>query len=297
MIKDIIQKNLLSILKEDSKQEKREYLGASLAGSDCNRYIWLKFRYALKEKFNEKYARVFRRGNAFEKEFISKIPKIFDAWDYQVEFQDGWIKGHADAMVKIKDKDYLIEIKTANQSNFLKFQKDGLVKTSPKYYIQIQIYLHKFQINECIFYVLNKNTDEDYIEIIEYNKEIAEAQMSKLRMIVDSESPMKKINENPDFFACKMCEMHGICHKKEPVNITCRTCKNFEFKDNGKYFCKWKNKLIPSVLVMTDQEGDKSCPKYDMIDGISENKEQLHIVDIVKKFEDSFGEVQVLRRV
>jgi hypothetical protein len=298
-IKQKLSEGLLSILEDDNKQSKREYLGVSLAGADCNRYIWMKFRFAKKEIFSEKFGKVFRRGHIFEKEFIERLVKVEGVSEIvaiEPEFSEGWIKGHCDAIAIFYGEKILFEIKAVNQSTFLKIQREGLVKANSRYYIQIQLYLHKFGVKKAVFYALNKNTDDDYIETVSYDEKLAMAQMLKLEALVDQKEPPIKLNESPDFFVCKMCEMHGICHKKEPVNITCRTCKNFEFRSEGKYFCKAKDKFISKVIALVDQEGDKSCPKYDMIDGLSDNQSQSDFLVAKEKMEESFGIVEILRR-
>ncbi len=245
------------------------------AGNRCNRKIWLQFRYSIIKENKEKSLRIFERGHSFEKEILDKLKKIngIDVLDQQTEFTDGWIQGHCDAIIKYKNIKYVFECKTANQKNFLIILKNGIVNAKPEHYIQMQLYMHYAGIENGLYFVHNKNTEETYIEEVKYNKELSEAQINKLKGIVFQEFAPIKLNENN--FICKMCDYNELCHKNKMANQTCRSCVNLEFKENREAYCNSKEKKISFAMQSFSQTIEKNCQKYKIIDGVQEIRSDI----------------------
>ena len=54
----------------------RPHLGASMLGHHCDRWIWLSFRWAVRERFPGRIRRLFRRGHAEEAVMVADLKAI-----------------------------------------------------------------------------------------------------------------------------------------------------------------------------------------------------------------------------
>jgi hypothetical protein len=46
----------------------------------------------------------------------------------------------------------------------------------------------------------------------------------KAAAIINSSAPLEKASQNPDWFECKWCDYHSLCHSDAPAERNCRTC-------------------------------------------------------------------------
>ena len=68
--------NLIDEHHASQPDEPRGHLGCSLLGHPCERWLWLSFRWAVKEKFQGRILRLFRRGHKEEANFIADLEAI-----------------------------------------------------------------------------------------------------------------------------------------------------------------------------------------------------------------------------
>jgi hypothetical protein len=66
--------NLIDEHHASQPDEPRLHLGGSMLGHPCDRWLWLSFRWAVREKFPGRIRRLFRRGNN-EEDIITAISK------------------------------------------------------------------------------------------------------------------------------------------------------------------------------------------------------------------------------
>ena len=62
--------------KKGAEEKSRTYLGASIIGHDCDRYLWYAFRQCVKEDFGGRMLRLFDRGRLEEGRFIEELRGI-----------------------------------------------------------------------------------------------------------------------------------------------------------------------------------------------------------------------------
>jgi CRISPR/Cas system-associated exonuclease Cas4 (RecB family) len=199
---------------EDDKP--RDYIGASSIGSECLRQIWYELN--CKESFpvSNRIRRIWQTGKILESFILDLIANCGITLTRDVEFVDqelSFFKGHADAIwLAGKDHFYIVEIKTAKDSEFQKVKNHGLKKWNPKYYAQIQSYMGMSGINSAYIVVLNKDNSEVYDEYVEFCEEFYKELRQKAKMIYEAKMPPPKINGSPLFYMCKMCKFKEICH-------------------------------------------------------------------------------------
>lgn len=233
-------------------------IGASSLGEACKANIWYGFRWASKGKIPMRIARLFDRGNKEEKRIINDLRLIgFDIKGEQEEFVGfaGHAVGKIDGKIFFRDEWMLLEIKTMNDNSFKKLTSKGLILEFPKYYAQTQRYLEFTGLQNCIFLTVNKNDDKIHTLLVSRNDEFIEELKEKEELIVTQETPFK--GEYPKgFFKCNWCNHKEVCHNGAAPERNCRTCKNIDLCENGKWECS----LTGSELNIEEQK--VGCEKY-----------------------------------
>ena len=234
----------------------RTHLGASVIGKECARQIWYGFRWALKPKFSGRILRLFNRGHLEEARFIAMLlaigVQVFqqDSNGNQFRISDvgGHFGGSGDGVgIGIPDLPAglacLLEFKTHGEKSFIKLQKEGVRSSKPEHYVQMQVYLRKMALTAALYGAVNKNTDEVYLEIVYLDSIIADQFLERgHKIIMMKQAPDQLRNSSPGLFACRYCDMLGICHNNEPMERNCRTCYHSEPTDAGNWICNARDR-------------------------------------------------------
>lgn len=217
---DLIDK---SILERASKEESRSYMGGSILGIECDRQLYWAYHTPFKVD-DARVQRIFDMGNIIEDYVIKLLRdagiKVFDKDEKgeQFGFVDGEIAGHSDGiLVGLPESSdpHLFECKSANDKNFKLFQKNGVEKTKNEYWVQVHVYMQKLRLKKCLLVVMNKNTQELYTEIIEYDRMVADTYIMRGKDIAQAtELPMRKYNSST-FFKCRFCNFNEKCWEDE----------------------------------------------------------------------------------
>lgn len=208
-----------------AEEEPRDYLGASVAGQECLRFLsYVLLGTKKNKKKTAQLERIFDFGHFFEDYIYKKLEVCgfkFSSASFS-EFSEKF-KGHVDRVVTyVPDNLFKVpcvsECKTMNNRNFNILKKKGVKTGFPKYYTQILIYQKMTNfLNECFFISVNKDTSEIYTELIKFNAEVAEEKIERVvRVIKNSEINyiFPKISDDMDNFNCKFCDFQENCHKK-----------------------------------------------------------------------------------
>lgn len=238
----------------DAKEEKRGYLGVSIIGAKCERYLWYIFRECAEERFDGRMLRLFDRGDIEEPRMIKDLRavgcKVFPwqtpAAGYENEEETQWeisafgghFSGHLDGIMhNVLGDDpmtwYVNEFKTHNKRSFEDLKAKKVKKAQPKHYAQMQIYMHKMDSKKALYLAVNKDNEELYAEIVEYNKDDAEALMLKAKRIITASEPPPRYSLSRDIFECRYCSANSICwgnpNLAKPEDAlprkSCRQCK------------------------------------------------------------------------
>ena len=258
---------------EQENRQTRSHLGASELGSECERKLWLNFRWHYDADFSGRMLRLFETGSLAEQRFIDNLYSIgvtVKALDevtgsqHRVSALSGHFGGSLDAVAYNIDPEdpsrlYILEFKTHNDKSFTSLQKQGVAESHYQHYAQLQIYMGLSGIEQSVCHAENKNTDELYEEIVYLNKDVFDTLMAKARRVIQSQTPPAKINDNPAYFKCKMCPAFDVCHGGKQPNKNCRTCKHSEPTSNGLWMCRKKNQTL------TVQDQQAGCEQHEYI--------------------------------
>lgn len=245
-------------LVNNSKNDKRKYLGMSLIGDDCLRKIWYSFRaydqnsstkaWNPNDPEGRKFA-IFKMGDKVEELVIDTLRSAgYEIQGQQDSFQDmdssaGFLfRGHCDGILidDLGQKKFILEIKSANKNRFEKFQKTGVKKNSPTYFAQVQLYMHYSRISESIFVILNKDDCSLYTERIHYQSIEALELIQKAKKILTANEPPKRITEKESVH-CTFCDFKYTCFGAGfdvQERQDCRTCKHFKVHSDLKLTCE-----------------------------------------------------------
>ena len=227
----------------------RSYLGASIIGHPCGRFLWLSFRHALPPVTDPRLLRIFRHGHMIEAEVVRAIRQAGIKVRYTGHKQryinlGAHIGGHADGVItsglpESPKTPHLLEVKSAKNSQFNALKKGGIEKERPQHYVQMQLYMHGMKLTRAIYVVVNKDTDELYTERIRYDEQVALIALNRASAIIYAERCPERMSNDASWFRCRGCPGYKMCHYSEPTESTrCRTCCHITPQRDGRWFCE-----------------------------------------------------------
>lgn len=232
------------------EQKPRGYLGMSGLGAECVRSVWYDFRKVAKKSFPSRMLRLFRTGDIYEFRFVHMLRgigfEVFDKDSNGKQFKatdfGGHLSGSMDGVAKAPpqfgyDKPFLLEFKTVNDKGFQKFVKDGVKKTNPKYYAQMQLYCGYNELESALFFAVNKNDETLYIEHVKFDKFAFRRLVNLAEHVLSADSPPERISNLPSWWQCTYCDFKDVCHKGAPAIKSCRSCKFAVPAENATWEC------------------------------------------------------------
>ena len=196
----------------------RRYLGCSSIGHPCERKLWRTYHIGHQEEISFVKGRIFERGNLEERRIFHAISKLADVFveTTQVSFNQGSLKGHADAIINVDGERFILEIKTMAQTYFLKIKREGAEKSHPEYFAQCQAYMGLSHIPKALLLVSNKNTEELYEEQIDFKEDFFEGLLSKAERIHKrADEPLGLTSYSKPSYHCTFCPYFQHCWERK----------------------------------------------------------------------------------
>lgn len=238
--------------KRGNAELSRTYLGASIIGKECSRALWYDFRWATKHTFSGRMYRLFQTGHLAESRFVNDLRSIGatvhdinPATGKQFSFSDlsGHMRGNMDACIQgtpgAGRKWMVGEFKTHSAKSFAKLKKEGVKKSNPTHWIQMNTYMGWAALDRALYLAVDKDTDELYSERVEFDKVVFEKTIAKAEAIIFSPTPPAKLSEDPKFYLCNWCDHNAVCHGNRVPQVSCRTCVHStpERQGDGRWSC------------------------------------------------------------
>ena len=178
----------------------------------------------------------------------------------------GHWKGHSDGVAISAadiDQEFLLEFKTHNDKSFKGLQKDGLKKSKPGHYDQIQSYMGYQELPFCFYIAYNKNDSEYWYKIIQFDSERFRELKRKEVEVIASDVLLPRIGTGTaSWFECKMCDARDACFRRKPIVKSCRSCKHVDVLDGGNWVCTVNEE--PNFLTVQNQRD--GCDDYELGD-------------------------------
>ncbi len=227
--------------KEGDSEPARGYLGASIIGHHCERYLWYNFRQCCTPDFSGRLYRLFETGDREEMRMIENLRKIgcevhdTDASGGQFEVTEfgGHFSGHMDGCIlglpEAPKTWHVFEGKTHNAKSFTELKQNEVQVSKPQHFGQMQSYMHLTGMKRALYLGENKDTDELYSKRINYDKEYCEGLMAKAKRVITSNEPPPRPYNRSDYYLCEWCDAKSICwgsnESSLPVKtLSCRQC-------------------------------------------------------------------------
>ncbi len=222
-----------AIVKDRSHQPKRDYLGGSRLGVECERALQFEYFHTPKEEgkdFSGKTYRIFERGHWVEDACIKwmKLAGVDirthkkDGSQFGFSTLSGKIQGHCDGVIIGGNPDFgpfprLWECKGIQEKYWNSLVKKKVKEEYPVYYGQMQVYMAYLQLtdNPALFTAINMNTMEIYWESVKFDTQEAQALSDKgVRVVQACEAGelLPRISSSPEFFKCKWCGYTERCY-------------------------------------------------------------------------------------
>lgn len=239
----------------------RQHLGGSIIGHECERYLWLSFRWAKFKAFPGRILRLFRRGQNEEEQIAHdlrlagcEVLTVDPETDrqFRVEEVDGHFGGSLDGAARnipeAPTKPHVIEMKTHNDKSFKALEKDGVKKSKFVHWAQMQVYMLLRKTDRALYIAINKNDDSYYTERVKLDIEAGNSLIAKARRIIYAVDPPERIGP-PTLFTCKWCDMYKVCHGTAVPDMNCRTCIFSIPKPDGdgRWFCSKHNEDLSFI--------------------------------------------------
>lgn len=260
----------------------RSHLGASVIGNDCERAVAYGWRWAHKRPprgkkgedptaAHSRMVRLWNRGHMEEARFIALLltigVQVYQQDENGVQYRFSALGGHYSGsgdgfLVGVPDLPQgvpcLGEFKTHSEESFKKLLADGVRLSKKTHYVQMQTYMGKFGLLYALYMAVNKNNDELYCEIVQYEGQTDTVFMERARRIIyDPGLPDRIRNASPGFHVCKhLCDYPLVCFGTQKPDRNCRTCMNGFAMPDGTWQC------APRAHTLTKAEQIAGCSAY-----------------------------------
>lgn len=246
--------------------EPRLHLGASSLGHRCDRWVWLSFRWAVREQISGRIRRLFRRGQNEESTVVADLKaigidvrntgdnqKVIDFGSHVGGSMDGIIESGLPGASKTR---HVLEIKTHNKKSFDDLDKRGVKESKPIHWAQVQLYMLGAKIERALYVAVCKDDDRIYTERVKFDKQAAQNLLARGQRLATTERIPPPLSTDPSWYQCKFCAAHSFCYEERLTKeVNCRTCAHATPENDGTWSCaRFEAKNIPGDFQKTGCE-------------------------------------------
>lgn len=239
--------------------EFRSHFGISQSGEECARKLWYNWRWVKLPRFPGRIMRLFNRGHLEEARFVAIMRTIgctlYQADENQKQYRVSYFGGHYGSaidgvVIGIPDlpdpsMPALAEFKTHGEKSFVSLQSKGLFAAHKKHYIQMQQYMGYYKLNVGLYLAVNKNTDELYAELIEYDPDWDQYSVNRSKQIIFAKVAPPRYSDRPSDFECRYCDHKMLCHYGQSESgRNCRTCQQSVPLEDGTWACGGTGEIL-----------------------------------------------------
>ena len=196
-----------------------ERLGLSEIGHPCKRFLWYRSNQYERPVPDGRILRLFRLGNVIETEVIADLKSAgFKISGQQtsvsITINNLTLRGHIDGLISglaESEKQHVLEVKSANKSQFAKCKKAGFQVWQPKYKVQVQSYMLAMRLDRALAVVYCKDNSELYSERIRLEKRYIQTTLKNVFRAIRSDNPPPRHCPKQDWYEARWCDYQGEC--------------------------------------------------------------------------------------
>ena len=235
---------------ESKPQTHRPHMGASLIGHECERSIWLTWRWALAPSFKGRILRLFSTGQREEARIVEELRGIgAQVWEndpdtgeqFRVSALDGHFGGSLDGIAKglpeAPKTACVLEFKTHSSKSWLDLSKKKVRESKPQHFDQMTVYMGLMGLDRAMYLGINKDTDDIHSEWVHFDADRYHFLIEKAKRLIGMDAPPARISTDPAFFICGMCNFKTSCHGGVSAEANCRTCARVTPVSRGAWEC------------------------------------------------------------
>lgn len=221
-------------------EPQRGYLGASVVGHECDRYLWFVFRGAVREDVEGRMFRLWQTGHREEVRLLDDLRAIGcevhtgeGGEQFGLALHGGHFSMHMDAVAlgvpEAPKTWHVVECKTHKDDSFRDLVKKGVRVSKPMHFAQMQAYMGGFKLDRALYLAHNKDTDELYSERVDREPAVYKRLLERAERIVSASKAPEKCSTRADDWRCKLCPAASLCwggvEGAPAVPIPARSCK------------------------------------------------------------------------
>jgi hypothetical protein len=212
----------------EPEENARQYLGASVIGSECLRKV--QYDWMVKPTHLSQTRDIFTRGHFFEElsrqHLIRAGFRFAPAERLGFSAADGLFRGHADGILisgpELPGADYpaLWEHKCLGDKGWRTLERDGLEKACPQYAAQVWLYQAYLEVTDepAVFTAVNANTCARLHVLVPFNAERAQAWSDRAVAVIEATRAAELLPrgyDDPTDWRCKMCSHRERCWRND----------------------------------------------------------------------------------
>lgn len=249
----------------------REHLGASQVGKPCERALWFDFRWVTPAQFDGRMLRLFETGQLEEARLVRNLratgATVLEVdpqtgRQFRVEAHGGHFGGSLDGValgvLEAPKTWHVVEFKTHSAKSFAELTAKGVIAAKPQHAAQMQVYMHLTGITRALYIAVCKNTDALHVERIEADRAEGERLLARAGRVINAVRPPSRISEDPNWFECRFCSHHAVCHEGKEAALTCRSCLHATPVASGWHCARHDRMLDPAAQ-------RAGCPRHLLI--------------------------------
>lgn len=240
---------------DNQEDWRRGHLGASGAGHGCDRKIWMDFHWVTDPQHEARLLALFQRGHLEEERFVSGLrdagitveevnPETGDQWRVKWGNVGGSCDGVGWADFILDGVKFLLEFKTHSVKSFARLKAKKVRSSKKEHWVQMQLYMLGMGLKYALYMAVEKNSDEIYLEFIEFDEKKANTALNRVIDIVNTPNAPERLDEQfaPCVYTSKegeryLCQHFSVCHEEQPAERNCRTCLEANISLNNDWSC------------------------------------------------------------
>jgi hypothetical protein len=247
-----------SAYRNETPQEPRSYIGASIIGNPCDAMIAFQMRGFPDSQVEPKLKRIFKMGHTIEDIVVRDLKKAgyfvqeidgLTGKQYAYDAYGGHVVCHTDGQIELdRGEPSILEVKSMNDSSFNKFKKNGVKAAHPRYFAQLQMMMGMSGIQTSLFIAQNKK--EYHAELVGFDPFEWGYIEARIGGILSGSA--QKLARDPEDWRCRGCFKADACWGDARPKPLCRNCVHSLPREEGGWWCGLK-----------ERKADQPCDKHE----------------------------------